>query len=281
MERFYILFKRNKLAVGSAFILLVMVLAAVFADWISPYAWNDQDVSRRLIPPIFQKGGDVRFLFGTDFLGRDILSYIIHGSKVSLIVGLATVVIGGILGSVLGWIAGYFGGLTDRIIMRIADIQLSFPYILLALALAAVVGPGLWKLILVLGVSSWPVYGRIARGAILSEKEKDYIQSARAIGLSSLRILIDHAIPNTLSPLVVVTTLQVGRMIIAEATLSFLGVGVPASVPTWGGLLNDGRSYLYNAWWIATFPGMAIMMMVLAINIFGDAIRDILDPKTI
>jgi peptide/nickel transport system permease protein len=169
--------------------------------------------------------------------------------------------------------------MTDRIIMRIADIQLSFPYILLALALAAVVGPGLWKLILVLGVSSWPVYGRIAHGAILSEKEKDYVQSARAIGLSAPRILFDHAIPNTLSPLIVVTTLQVGRMIIAEATLSFLGVGVPASIPTWGGLLNDGRSYLYNAWWIATFPGTAIMIMVLAINILGDAVRDILDPK--
>jgi peptide/nickel transport system permease protein len=277
--KFYTLFIRNKLAVGSAFILLIMVLCAILASWITPYAWNDQDVSRRLIPPIFQKGGDIRFILGTDFLGRDILSYIINGSKVSLIVGLATVLIGGVLGSILGWAAGFFGGWTDRIIMRMADIQLSFPYILLALALAAVVGPGLWKLILVLGISSWPVYGRIGHGAMLSEKEKDYIQSARAIGLSSPRILLSHAVPNTLSPLIVVTTLQVGRMIIAEATLSFLGVGVPASIPTWGGLLNDGRSYLYNAWWISTFPGIAIMITVLAINIVGDTIRDILDPK--
>ena len=277
--KFYTLFVRNKLAVGSAMILLITVLCAMLAGWITPFAWNDQDVSRRLIPPIFQKGGDVHFILGTDFLGRDILSYIIHGSKVSLIVGLATVVIGGLLGSILGWIAGFFGGWADRVIMRMADIQLSFPYVLLALALAAVVGPGLWKLILVLGISSWPVYGRIAHGAILSEKEKDYIQSARSIGLSSPKILLSHAVPNTLSPLIVVTTLQVGRMIIAEATLSFLGVGVPSSVPTWGGLLNDGRSYLYNAWWIATFPGIAIMIMVLAINFLGDTIRDILDPK--
>ncbi len=277
--RFYSLFRKNGLAVVSAVVLLGMILSAVLAGWIAPYPWNDQDVSRRLIPPAFQEGGELRFPLGTDFLGRDMLSFIIHGSRVSLIVGLATVLIGGVMGSILGWAAGFFGGWTDRIIMRMADIQLSFPYILLALALAAVVGPGLWKLILVLGISSWPVYGRIGHGAMLSEKEKDYIQSARAIGLSSPRILLSHAVPNTLSPLIVVTTLQVGRMIIAEATLSFLGVGVPASIPTWGGLLNDGRSYLYNAWWIATFPGVAIMVTVLAINIVGDTIRDILDPK--
>ena len=275
------LFRRNRLGILSMTIFIALVLSAIFAPMIAPYRWDTQDISLRLIPPLFQNGGNPRYILGTDFLGRDILSFIIYGSRVSLIVGVATVLTGGILGSTLGWIAGFYGGLVDRIVMRLADIQLSFPYILLVLALAAVVGPGLWKVILVLGVSSWPIYGRIARGAMLSEKEKEYVQAAKALGFSSLWTLFFHAVPNTLSSLIVVTTLQVGRMIIAEATLSFLGLGIPTSVPSWGGLLSDGRSYLYNAWWIATLPGIAIMITVLSINLLGDALRDILDPKTV
>jgi peptide/nickel transport system permease protein len=280
-RRFYVLFMRNRLAVAALIVLLSLIFCAVLAPMIAPNSWDDQDITRRLIPPVFQDKGQWDFILGTDFLGRDILSYIIYGSRVSIIVGFATVISGGLLGSLLGWTAGFYGGWADRVIMRLADIQLSFPYILLVLALAAVVGPGLWKVILVLGVSSWPVYGRIARGVMLSEKEKEYIEAARALGYSSYWILFVHAVPNTLSSLIVVTTLQVGRMIIAEATLGFLGLGVPPSVPTWGGLLADGRSYLYDAWWIATLPGIAIMLVVLSINLLGDALRDILDPKTV
>jgi peptide/nickel transport system permease protein len=275
-QRFISLFFKNKLAVFASIILLLLLISAIFAPWISPFNWEEQDVSKRLIAP-----GHAAHILGTDFMGRDMLSYIIYGAKVSIIVGVATVLVGGILGSVLGWIAGFFGGWADRIIMRLADIQLSFPYILLTLALAAVVGPGLWNVILVLGISSWPVYGRIARGSMLSEKEKEHVEAARALGFSSYRVLVYHAIPSTISPLIVVTTLQVGRMIIAEATLSFLGLGVPTTVPTWGGLLSDGKDYLYNAWWIATFPGLAIMFTVMMINIIGDSLRDILDPKSL
>ena len=270
------IFFRNKLAVAATGILLLIIFSAILAPWVSPYNWDDQNVSQRLIAP-----GNPQHFLGTDFLGRDMLSYIIWGSRVSIIIGVFTVITGGIIGSVLGWVAGYFGGWTERIIMRLADIQLSFSYILLTLALVAVIGPGLWNVILVLGVSSWPVYGRIARGVMLSEKGKEYIEAARAMGFSSVRILLRHAMPNTISPLIVVTTLQVGRMIIAEATLSFLGLGVPTSVPTWGGLLSDGRAYLYDAWWIATFPGLAIMFTVMSINIIGDTLRDILDPRTL
>jgi peptide/nickel transport system permease protein len=275
-RRFKTLFLRNKLAVIATIVLLLLVISATFAPLISPYQWDSQDVSNRLMEP-----GSPGHILGTDFMGRDMLSYIIYGAQISIIVGLATVLVGGVLGSVLGWVAGYFGGWADKIIMRLADIQLSFPYILLTLALAAVVGPGLWNVILVLGISSWPIYGRIARGVMLSEKEKEHVEAARAMGFSNYRILFFHALPNTISPLIVVTTLQVGRMIIAEATLSFLGLGVPTSVATWGGLLSDGRGYLYNAWWIATFPGLAIMVTVMMINIIGDALRDILDPKSL
>jgi peptide/nickel transport system permease protein len=280
-RRFYKLLRQNKLAQFALLMQAVLLLCAVLSPQIAPMNWHDQDITRRLIPPLFQSGGDRQFLLGTDFLGRDMLSYIISGSRVSLIVGITTVITGGLLGALLGWIAGYYGGIADRVIMRFADVQLAFPYILLVLALAAVVGPGLWKVIFVLGISSWPVYSRIARGAMLSEKEKEYIEAAKALGYASPWILFVHAAPNTISSLIVVTTLQVGRMIIAEATLSFLGLGVPPSVPSWGGLLSDGRSYLYNAWWIATLPGVAIMITVLSINLLGDALRDILDPKTV
>ncbi len=274
--RFRTLFLKNKLAVLASIVLFLLVACAILAPWISPYHWETQNVTDRLIPP-----GESHYLLGTDYLGRDILSYIIWGTQISIIVGVATVAIGGVLGSILGWIAGYFGGWVDRVIMRLADIQLSFPYILLTLALAAVIGPGLWNVIFVLAISSWPIYGRIARGSMLSEKEKEHVEAAKAMGFSSYRIIVHHAIPSTLSPLIVVTTLQVGRMIIAEATLSFLGVGVPTSVPTWGGLLSTGRDYLYDAWWIATFAGAAILITVMVINIIGDTLRDILDPKSI
>ena len=274
--RFNKLFFNNKLAVIAVIIFLLLIFCAILAPWISPQYWDSQDISNRLVPP-----GDDEFPLGTDYLGRDILSYLIWGTRVSIIVGLSTVVIGGMIGSILGWISGFFGGWIDKIIMRLADIQLSFPYILITLALAAVLGSGLWNVILVLAITSWPIYGRIARGSMLSEKEKEHIEAAKAMGFSSYRIIVHHAIPNTISPLIVVTTLQVGRMIIAESTLSFLGVGVPLSVPTWGGLLSMGKDYLYNAWWIATFSGLAIMITVMVINIIGDTLRDILDPKSL
>src|SRR5690625_1643502 len=224
VKRFIHLFWKNKLAVFATAVLFILIICAIFSSWISPHYWDSQDVSNRLLSP-----GNINYPLGTDFLGRDILSYLIWGTRISLIVGFSTVIIGGVLGSVLGWISGYYGGWLDKVIMRLADIQLSFPYILITLALAAVLGSGLWNVIFVLAITSWPNYARIARGSMLVEKEKEYIEASRALGFSSFRIITFHAIPNTISALIVVTTLQVGRMIIAESTLSFLGVGVPTS----------------------------------------------------
>jgi peptide/nickel transport system permease protein len=236
-------------------------------------------IIQRLKPPGYVNGAGVTFWLGTDSLGRDILSRVIYGARVSLVVGLSAVAISGTIGLLLGLISGYFGGLIDDVVMRVADIQLSFPTILLALAIMAVLGSGLDKLILVLGVTGWVQYGRIVRGQVLSIKQDEFVLAAKATGEKTWRILFQHILPNIWSPIIVVASFTVASNIVAEASLSFLGVGVPPSVPSWGTMLADGRQYIGVADWLTIPAGLAISLTVLAINILGDWLRDFLDPR--
>jgi peptide/nickel transport system permease protein len=270
---------RSKAAFVSAVILLLVIAAAIGAHWIAP---NDPFAIRliqRLKPPGFTTAAGNTYWLGTDTLGRDVFSRLVYGARVSLIVGLSAVLISGTIGLLLGLVSGFFGGIVDDIIMRIADIQLSFPTILLALAIMAVLGSGLDKLILVLGLTGWVQYGRIVRGQVLSIKEDEFVLAARATGERRWRILFQHILPNIWSPIIVIASFSVASNIVAEASLSFLGVGVPPSVPSWGTMLADGRQYIGLAEWLTIPAGVAISLTVLAINILGDWLRDYLDPR--
>jgi peptide/nickel transport system permease protein len=266
-----------------AAVLLLMVAAAVFAPLLAPSSPTDQSLMLRLKPPIWMEEGEPGYILGTDEVGRDILSRMIYGARISLTVGWVGVMIGSILGTVLGMLAGYFSGPLDEIIMLIADMQLAFPFILLAIAIIAVLGPDPansipWKLIVIVGISGWMTYARVCRGVVLTIKEREFVQSVRALGGKDGRILFRHILPNILSPVIVLATLDLARLIILESTLSFLGLGVQPPAPSWGGMLGQGRQYLDTAWWLSTFPGMAIMLTTLAISRGGDWVRDILDP---
>ena len=266
-----------------AAVLLFMASAAVFAPVIAPASPTDQSLMLRLKPPVWMEEGEAGYILGTDEVGRDILSRMIYGARISLSVGVIGVLIGSVLGTVLGMLAGYFSGAIDEIIMLLADMQLAFPFILLAIAIIAVLGPDPagaipWKLIVIVGISGWMTYARVCRGVVLTIKEREFVQSVRALGGSDDRILFRHILPNILSPVIVLATLDLARLIILESTLSFLGLGVQPPAPSWGGMLGQGRQYLDTAWWLSTFPGMAIMLTTLAISRGGDWVRDILDP---
>lgn len=257
-------------------LLASMTALALLAPWLALADPLQGDLARRLTPPAFFANG---YFLGTDQQGRDILSRIIFGARVSLLVGAVSVIVAGTIGVVLGLISGYFGGLTDDIIMRVADIQMSFPFLALAIAIVAVLGPGLVNLIIVLGVAGWILYARVVRGEVLSVRERDFIIAARVMGAPHLRILARHILPNVMAPVTVIATFAFAQMVITEASLSFLGLGVPPPEPTWGSMLSDARGYLQVAWWPATFPGLAIMLTVLGINLLGDWLRDVLDPR--
>jgi peptide/nickel transport system permease protein len=266
-------YRKPRVAGVGAAILLLVALAAVLAPVLAPYDPAAVNVVDRLKPPLTDG-----HLLGTDALGQDVLSRVIYGARISLVVGFAAVAISGLIGVALGLVAGFYGKLADDVIMRLADIQLAFPTIILYVAVMAVLGPGLLKLIAVIGVVGWVQYARIERGMVLSTKELDYVDAARALGVPDRRILLRHILPNTLGPIIVVASFGLATTIITEASLSFLGLGVPPSVPSWGSMLSDGRDYLRNGWWVATFPGIAITLTVLAINLLGDWLRDELDP---
>jgi peptide/nickel transport system permease protein len=263
----------------SLFILLMLIITAFFSPQVAPHNPIRERLLDRLLPPAWDQDGDWQYVLGTDHLGRDLLSRIIFGSRVSLAVGVAAVVVGGALGISLGVTAGFFGGRLDEVIMALADMQLAFPTILLAIAIIAVLGPSFTNLVVVIGISGWVTYARIARGQVLSLREKEFVEAIRAQGGNQLRIVIRHILPNILSPLIVVATLDLARTIILESTLSFLGLGIQPPTPSWGGMLSDGREYLLSAWWIATFPGAALMLTALSFNRLGDWIRDLADPR--
>ena len=270
---------RRRTALFGAVVVLVVLVTALAAAWISPFDPIEQDIGERLRPPGWRDAAGRTHLLGTDHLGRDIFARVVHGARPALLVGFAAVAISGVLGMMAGLLAGYFGGRIDDVLMRLADIQLAFPFILLAIAVIGVLGPSLTTIICVIGVSSWVVYARIVRGSALSLREREFVQAAQALGGGDGRILVRHILPNVFTPWLVVATLDMARVIVIESALSFLGLGVQPPAPTWGGMLADGRVYISTAWWLATFPGLAILVTVLGINLFGDGLRDTLDPR--
>ena len=270
---------RRRTALFGLAVVAAVALTAILAPVVSPFDPLEQDISQRLREPGWQDAQGRVHPLGTDHLGRDILARIIYGSRVALLVGIAAVAISGVLGLMIGLVAGYFGGRVDDFFMRLADIQLAFPFILLAIAIIGVLGPSLQNIIIVIGVSSWVVYARVVRGEVLSIREREFVQAAIALGGRNGRIVLRHVLPNAFTPWLVVATLDMARVIVIESALSFLGLGVQPPTPTWGGMLADGRVYLSTAWWLATFPGLAILVTVLGINLFGDGLRDTLDPR--
>jgi peptide/nickel transport system permease protein len=269
----------NKGAVFGLIMVLGVIFSAVLAPWISPHDPILQDVEKRLFPPMGQEGANPDYLLGTDHLGRDIVSRLIYGARISIVVSVSAVALSAVLGTLIGLFSGYYGGKVDNIFMRIADVQLAFPFILLAIAIIAVLGPDLQNIIITMGITGWVIYARVVRAEVLSLREKEFITSVRALGGSNGRIIFRHLFPNVVPPIIVIITLEMARMIIMEAALSFLGLGIQPPTPTWGGMLADGRVYLVTSWWLATFPGVVIMLVVLGINLLGNWLRDMLDPR--
>jgi peptide/nickel transport system permease protein len=260
-------------------IIAAFVLVALLAPILTPADPYAQSLRTRLKPPVWEEGGTWSRPLGTDRLGRDVLSRMILGARVSLAVGVLTVFLAGAIGATVGLTAGYYGGRVDALLMRVTDATLSFPVILLALILATTVGPSLGNVVVAVAVILWARYARVIRGEVLSLMERDFIAQARIAGCSAWRIITRHLLPNTLNTLVVLLTLQVGYVIIVEASLSFLGAGIPPPTPAWGSMIAEGRDYITTAWWVSLFPGLAILLVVLAFNLFGDWLRDTLDPK--
>jgi peptide/nickel transport system permease protein len=260
-------------------IVALMILAAILSPLLAPHDPETQSLGARLLPPLSYAPDGGLHLFGTDQLGRDMASRLIYGARVSLLVGVSASLIAGTLGVLLGLVAGYFGGRTDDVIMRLSDVQLALPYILVAMAILAIVGNSLANITVVLAGTQWVTYARVVRSSVLSVKEQEYVLAARTLALSNTRIIARYILPNVFAPVIVIATFSVAQTIIAEAGLSFLGLGVPPSVPSWGGMLADGRTYLVVAWWLVTIPGLAISLTVIGVNLFGDWLRDYLDPK--
>lgn len=271
--------RRDLPALAGLGVIAAVVVLAAFAPALAPSDPVKNRLLDRLTPPMWAQGGSARYPLGTDTLGRDVLSRLLHGARISLIVGLAAVLVAGVVGVGLGLVAGYRGGWADDLLMRLGDIQLAFPVLLLGVAVIAVLGASLANMILVLGASGWVTYARIARGETLSLKERDFVAAARALGAPASHVVARHLLPNVLPSLMVVTTFSVARTIIAEASLSFLGLGLPPPAPSWGAMLDEGRNYITTGWWLALFPGLAILLLVLAINLCGDWLRDALDPR--
>ena len=269
---------RLKWGMGGAAIFLAIVLSAVFAPWIAPHDPVIVDIRHRMGPPAWMEGGTREHVLGTDQIGRDLLSRVIWGGRVSLVVGVTAVLLSSTIGILFGLAAGYFGGRLDWSIMTFINVMLTFPFVLLALAVIAVLGPSMPNMIIVLGVTGWPVYARVVRAETLALREREFVLAARALGGSHTRIVFRQILPNLISPIVVIATLQIAQVIILESFLSFLGLGVQPPTPAWGNMLGEGRVYMLNSWWIAAFPGLAIFVTTLVINLIGNALRDWLDP---
>ncbi|EYR84104.1 ABC transporter permease [Shinella sp. 838] len=276
-------YRRNIPAVvGSALVLVfaLLVIIGPFIVWQDPYDVSQLELMDSFTPPVWIEGGDPRYLLGTDGQGRDVLASIIYGARISAFIGLAAMICSCVIGTTLGLISGYYGGMLDAVIMRVADIQLSFPSMLIALFLMSAFGNGIGMILIALTAVGWVVYARTVRGSTLGEIQKEYIQAARVAGLSDAQIIRRHVLPNILTPLIVVSTIQVGSFILIEASLSFLGVGVPITEPSLGLLVKEGFDVLFSGiWWTSAFPGLFIMFLVFGINLFGDFLRDELNPR--
>jgi ABC-type dipeptide/oligopeptide/nickel transport system permease subunit len=269
---------RIKWGVGAAAIMLLIVASAILAPALAPHNPLSVDIKRRLVPPAWMEGGSPNNLLGTDQVGRDLLSRILYGGRVSLVVGVLAVLISSAIGVLLGLAGGYFRGRVDWAIMTVVNVMLTFPFVLLALSVIAVLGPSLPNMIAVLGVAGWPIYCRVVRAETLAVREREFVLAGQALGMSHGRIIFRQILPNLVSPIVVIATLQVAQVIILESFLSFLGLGIQPPTPAWGNMLGEGRLYMLNSWWIATFPGLAIFVTTLVINLMGNALRDWLDP---
>jgi peptide/nickel transport system permease protein len=265
----------DALAGAGALVVVVTIVLAAAAPALAPGDPIKNALLERLTPPTWAREHPL----GTDTLGRDVASRLLHGARVSLVVGFSAVLLAGVVGVVLGLVSGWYRGWLDDLLMRVGDVQLAFPVLVLAVGVLAVLGASLLNLILVLGVTGWITYARIVRGEVLALRERDFVAAARALGASDAWIVSRHLLPNVLPPLTVVATFSVARTIIAEASLSFLGLGIPAPQPSWGAMLDEGRNYITTGWWLALFPGLAILLLVLGINLVGDWLRDVLDPR--
>ncbi len=266
--------RRHGLGLIGLLLALAAVTAAVGAPWLAPHDPVTGDFAQGLKPP-----GTPGHPWGTDQLGRDLLSRVLHGARVALFIGLCTVLLTAVGGGLLGLVAGFFEGWVGAVLMRLADVQLSFPFIVLALTINAIVGLGLRNIILSLAAAGWVVYARVVRGEVLSVKQREYVQAAAALGMGRARVLFRHVLPNVAPSIIIVASLQFSQFVVAEAAISFLGFGVQPPTPAWGSMLSEGRDFLYVAWWLAAFPGAALALTALGINLVGDWLRDILDPK--
>jgi len=267
------------LPVFSGTVILLFILLAAFGEMLAPFPPNELNLPGKFLPPFWQKDGTLAHPLGTDMLGRDMLSRIMAGARVSFIVAILAISLGGIVGTAVGIIAGYYGGKVDAILMRTADATLAFPIILLAMLMALILGPSIQNVVISLGITLWARYAVVIRGEVLSLKERDFVALARVAGASSLRIMFLHIFLNIRNTLLVMLTLQVGWAIIIEASLSFLGAGIPGPSPVWGSMISKGRDYISTAWWIPFFPGVAVALVCLSFNMLGDWLREIFDPK--
>lgn len=270
--------KRDRVATFGLIILLVTLLCSLFPSQLAPHDPVKQNLRARFVPPSWMDGGTWDNPLGTDQLGRDLLSRLIYGARISLVIGSLAVLLSCVIGITLGLVSGFTGGILDTIIMGFTEIQLSIPYILLAISIIAILGPNYKNLIIVLAISGWTIFSKLVRAQVLSVREEVYVLSARAIGSKTPRIIFLHVLPQTISPIIVVATLEMARIILLEASLSFLGLGVQPPEISWGTILSDGREYLATAWWVSTFSGFAIMLLVLAVNSIGNLLNNVLDP---
>jgi len=269
---------RNRAALLGVLILVIIALMAILAPVIAPYDPAETDLGANFAPPLLF-GGTSAHILGTDHLGRDVLSRLIYGSRISITVGVVTVVLSGTFGVLIGLASGYYGGRVDDVLSWVTEVLLSFPFILLAITVMAVVGGSLLNIILLLAATRWVDFARVVRAETLAVSRREFVEAAHAMGVPGPRVVLKHILPNVFTPVIVIATFAVAQMVVAEASLSFLGVGVQPPTPTWGGMLSEARTYLQTAWWLATFPGLAIMLMVLAVNFVGDWVRDVLDPR--
>jgi ABC-type dipeptide/oligopeptide/nickel transport system permease subunit len=270
---------RDKAGLLGVVVIVLLLVCAAFAGFIAPHDPGAQSLTDRLQPPAWVEGGDWNHVLGTDALGRDVLSRIIHGSRISLLVGVSVVVLAGAFGVVMGLISGYRGGRTDRIIMGVVDTQIAFPGLLLALIILAVVGPSVLAVILVLAFNGWMVYARMTRSTVLSVREMPYVEAAEMVGCRSRRVVFKHILPNLTAGLMTLGVLEFARIVLAEAALSFLGLGIQPPATSWGLDVANGRQYIFNAWWLVTFPGLAIAITVLAVNLVASWLRVVTDPQ--